>query len=316
MTGPITTRDPREAADVLEGGGIVAIPTETVYGLAARVHDRTAVERVFAVKGRPASHPLIVHLSRHDDPTRWGVMNRSASVLASRFWPGPLTLLVPRTTLVPDWVTGGRDTVAIRVPGHPLTLELLDLLDDALVAPSANMFGRVSPTRAEHVARDLGHRVDLILDGGPCEVGIESTIVESVGDEVRVLRPGAIDDAQIAALIGARPGGISGESRAPGMLASHYAPMARVVLCASIEEAEGVAARLGEQDVSTTILWESDAASYASVLYERLREADAAGVAVIIAVLPAGPGLAVAIRDRLTKAAGRGLTDHRASRFG
>ena len=172
------TQDLDKACLVLQQGGIVGIPTETVYGLAAVALNAEAVSRVFQAKGRPTSHPLIIHLSPHDDINRWGVLNESAQALANALWPGPLTLLVPRTRLVPDWVTGARDTVALRIPAHDMTLALLDAVSDAVVAPSANRFGHVSPTSAEHVINDLGDSVDLVLDGGSCAIGIESTIVE------------------------------------------------------------------------------------------------------------------------------------------
>lgn len=302
MTPPITD-DPQRAADTLGQHGVVAIPTETVYGLAALVHDEVAVGRVFDIKGRPRSHPLIVHLAQSDDPSRWGHMSRAAVELATRYWPGPLTLLVPRTPLVPDWVTGGRDTVALRVPRHPLTLRLLELLDDALVAPSANRFGRVSPTRAQHVVDDLGSDVDLILDGGPCTVGVESTIVECVDDNVSILRPGAISREDITRTIGRAPIAPTGVSRAPGMLSSHYAPRARVIVCDDRQAALSQSAELVSRGHSTAIVWEPDVAVYAARLYDLMREADSSGVQFILAVLPSEEGLGTAVRDRLFKAA-------------
>lgn len=303
MTQTNVSPDVDRAAGILRHGGIVAIPTETVYGLAAMVHDQAAVARVFAVKGRPTSHPLIVHLSPEDEPSRWGTMTDSSRLLASANWPGPLTILVRRTSRVPDWVTGGRDTVALRVPAHPLTIALLSRLDDALVAPSANKFGRVSPTRPEHVEVDLGQDVDLILDGGSCEIGVESTIVECIDDSVRVLRHGAVTSEDIAALIGRRPLSPSGESRAPGMLASHYAPRAEVLLCGSPDEASRIIEELSAHGRFAAILWEPDPILYAAGLYERLRQADRAGVDVVVAVLPDDVGIGSAIRERLGKAA-------------
>lgn len=294
--------DPAHAREILLAGGIVAVPTETVYGLAARVHDYHAVQRVFDVKGRPRSHPLIIHLGRHMEPSRWGVLNDVARCLATAFWPGPLTLLVQRTDLVPDWVTGGRETVALRVPDHPLTLDLLDTLDDGLVAPSANRFGRVSPTTAGHVEADLGDEVDLILDGGPCLFGIESTIVDCTVSPPQILRPGALDVLDIEAACGVRPTLPSGDSRAPGMLPSHYAPVAAVELCEDLDEAQKVIEahqRLGRR---AALVWREDVREYASRLYEDLRRADAQAD-IIVAVMPPDQGIGRAVRDRLTRAA-------------
>ena len=186
------TQNVNQACLVLQQGGIVGIPTETVYGLAAVALNEAAVGRVFEAKARPRSHPLIIHLSPSDDVNRWGELNETAQLLASAVWPGPLTLLVPRTSLVPDWVTGGRNTVALRIPAHDMTVALLDALGDAVVAPSANRFGQVSPTSATHVINDLGDSVDLVLDGGQCAIGIESTIVECTSSSVQILRPGKI----------------------------------------------------------------------------------------------------------------------------
>jgi L-threonylcarbamoyladenylate synthase len=172
--------DVNEAAQILLSGGIIGLPTETVYGLAACALNQSAVSKVFAVKGRPTSHPLIVHLRPEEDLTMWGVFTPDALRLARAFWPGPLTLLVERTKMVPDWVTGGRDTVALRVPSHPVAIALLQAVNTGLVAPSANKFGKVSPTTAQHVLDDLGDSVDLILDGGSCEVGVESNVSKTL----------------------------------------------------------------------------------------------------------------------------------------
>lgn len=298
----VVTTDPAWAARCLAGGGIVAIPTETVYGLAACASNRAAVGRVYAVKNRPTDHPLIVHLAPSADPTVWGVLDDNALLLAATHWPGPLTLLVPRTPHTPDWVTGGRDTVALRVPSHPLAISLLEQLDDALVAPSANTYGHVSPTTAGHVIDDLGSSIDMILDGGPCSVGVESTIVECTPSGLQILRPGSIDAAQIEQTTGTAPGRLTGGSRAPGMLESHYAPRARVILAAD----PGEARRLAEQqspDETVAVIDHDDANEYARRLYADLREADSRGVTVIVAVVPRRGSLAPAIADRLSKAA-------------
>jgi L-threonylcarbamoyladenylate synthase len=296
------TQDVGRARNVLLHGGLVGIPTETVYGLAAVALNEDAVGRVFEVKNRPTSHPLIIHLSPNDDINRWGVLNESAKQLAQNIWPGPLTLLVPRTSLVPDWVTGGRNTVAIRIPAHAMAITLLDALSDAVVAPSANRFGRVSPTSAEHVINDLGDSVDLVLDGGPCSIGIESTIVECTNSSVQILRPGKITAVEIATITGSTISALDGPSRAPGMLLAHYAPKARVELCNSISEAHDRFGELKDDLVSVELLHYEDLETYALSLYDNLRTADINGTEVVIAVLPPDEGLGTAIRDRLSKA--------------
>lgn len=304
-------RDPNRAREVLLAGGIVAVPTETVYGLAALVHDARAVERVFAVKGRPRTHPLIVHIGRGDDAARWGEMTPDALALARAFWPGPLTLLLRRTGLVPDIVTGGRDTVAVRMPDHPVLLDLLDTLDDAIVAPSANRFGRVSPTTAAHVENDLGDDIDLVLDGGPCTVGVESTIVDCASETLQILRPGAIDADDIEAVCGRHPVAPVGESRAPGMLPSHYAPRAEVVLCEDLDEARRATADRSAAGRRAVLVWRENPREYATRLYDDLRAADDVAD-VIVAVLPRAEGIGLAVRDRLSRAAhprGEPVTD-------
>ena len=297
------SQDIERARDVLRGGGLVGIPTETVYGLAAVALNEKAVNRVFEAKARPSSHPLIIHVSPNDNINRWGVLNESAIQLAAHLWPGPLTLLVPRTSLVPDWVTGGRDTVALRIPAHNLTIALLDALGDAVVAPSANRFGQVSPTSAVHVVNDLGDSVDLVLDGGPCSIGIESTIVECTSSSVQILRPGKVTALEIATITGLSISALDGPSRAPGMLLAHYAPKARVELCNSITEAQELLHRLTENRMSVEILHHEDPNTYALCLYDNLRTADLNGRQVVIAVLPPNNDLGIAIRDRLIKAA-------------
>jgi L-threonylcarbamoyladenylate synthase len=297
------SQDIEEAVHILRIGGVVAIPTETVYGLAALARNGDAVEKVFAIKGRPRSHPLIVHVASFEIAQLWGVFHRDAQKLAEKFWPGPLTLLVPRTPLVPDWVTGGRDTVAIRIPNHPMTLKLLDDLNDALVAPSANKFGKVSPTSALHVSQDLGNEIDLILDGGACGIGVESTIVECMNG-VRVLRPGAISQQDVSAVLEIDVSSdSSGQVRAPGMLASHYAPDAQVVICDNEEEAHRYARNCEEKRQKTVVISEPNVHDYAQNLYSLLRQADIDACDVIIAVRAPDVGLGVAINDRLMKAA-------------
>jgi L-threonylcarbamoyladenylate synthase len=296
------SQDVAHAVRILQTGGVVAIPTETVYGLAAVARDKNAVEKIFAIKGRPRSHPLIVHVDSFDMAQLWGHFHKDAQRLGEQFWPGPLTLLVPRTSLVPDWVTGGRDSVAIRIPNHPLTLKLLHGLNDALVAPSANKFGKVSPTSALHVAQDLGKEIDLILDGGECGVGVESTIVECI-DGVRVLRPGAISQQDIEAILEVEVSSdTTGQARAPGMLASHYAPNARVVLCDTLEEAQKCTFEFHDKNLKTFVIFEPNLKEYAQRLYSLLRQADTEACDVIIAVRAPYIGIGAAINDRLMKA--------------
>ena len=288
------------ALQVLRDGGLVAIPTETVYGLAADASNPAAVERIFAIKGRPVVHPLIVHLGSAEQLADWAAtIPLAAARLADACWPGPLTLLVPRAAHVLDVVTGGRSTVGIRVPAHPLTLELLARFGDGLAAPSANRFGRVSPTTAQHVHADLGDDVDFVLDGGPCPIGVESTIVDCTVDPPQVLRPGGIPTEDIATLLSTELGAALGPSRAPGMLAAHYAPRCHVMLVATSQDAQ----RLAADRPGLEILDDGDLVRYAHTLYSRLRDADDRGVDTVIAVMPPAVGLGHAIRDRLTKAA-------------
>ena len=297
--------DVKEAAQILLSGGIIGLPTETVYGLAACALNQSAVSKVFAVKGRPTSHPLIVHLPPEEDLNKWGVFTPDALRLARAFWPGPLTLLVERTKMVPDWVTGGRDTVALRVPSHPVAIALLQAVNTGLVAPSANKFGKVSPTTAQHVLDDLGDSVDLILDGGSCEVGVESTIVECLGNSLVLLRPGAISAEQIQDVVEAQWTTEQGVSRAPGMLASHYTPDAVVVLVDSIEEAQQYKTKQESDGGKVAIIHHQQVDEYARKLYDDLRDADNNACTTVIAVMPPGEGLGAAIRDRLQKAANR-----------
>ena len=301
MTSGEIGSDISHAATLLRDGGVIGMPTETVYGLAALASNEEAVRRVFDIKGRPYYHPLIVHLSPTEDLSQWGHFNSDATALAQAFWPGPLTLLVPRTARVPDWVTGGRDTVAIRVPHHPVAESLLALVADGVVAPSANLFGKVSPTEAKHVFNDLGKLVDYILDGGPSEHGVESTIVECI-DTPTILRPGSISKDDIEAVLHISMQADTGESRAPGMLTSHYAPNAQVVLVETIEELRNQTSELSISGTRCISLHFDSVQEYAFRLYASLRQADETGVDVVVALLPPDQGLGVAIRDRLRKA--------------
>jgi len=328
--------DIARAVDVLRRGGLVAFPTETVYGLGADAANPAAVGRIFAVKGRPRNHPLIVHLAGAPAIKAWAADVPAAGwVLAEAFWPGPLTLILPRADQVPDGVTGGAATVGLRVPAQPLALELLAAFGGGVAAPSANRFGRVSPTTAAHVRADLGADVDLILDGGPCAVGVESTIVDLSRGTARVLRLGGLSVEAISEALGhtvevarvartaaaaAGPAAAADHEpvRAPGTLPSHYAPEARVeVLDAELVasraaellaggERVGVLApgRIGGLPAGVEALPPAGgAAAYAQCLYQRLREADRRGLDVLLAVPPPETGIGAAVADRLRRAA-------------
>lgn len=292
------------AASVLRDGGVIGLPTETVYGLAARVDHETAIARVFAIKQRPLSHPLIVHAYGVEQCEEWGVLSPIAQVLAQAFWPGPLTILVHRTSQISDQITGGRDTVALRVPEHPLARQLIQELGVPVVAPSANRFGRVSPTTAQHVLRDLGHDVDLILDGGACTIGVESTIIDCTTDTPQLLRPGALTTTQITQMTGLVVSPATGPSRSAGMLEHHYAPQCRVELFENNETAQAALLQVRQSGQRGSIIdYGVDLATYAHRLYHDLRECDNDGIDVALCVLPLPEGLGIAIRDRLLKAA-------------
>jgi L-threonylcarbamoyladenylate synthase len=320
-----------EAAALLRAGDIVGMPTETVYGLAADALDPQAVNKIFAAKGRPADHPLIVHLPSAEHLPQWAAaIPKDVIALARAFWPGPLTLILKRAPEVPDEVTGGQDTVGVRVPSHPVALALLRAFDGGLAAPSANRFGRISPTTAAHVREELGERVALILDGGACAVGIESTILDFSRDVPEILRPGAIGPEDIARVIGRRPR-VRGEieqapsadeaspvPRVSGALAAHYAPRTPLRLVEPALLADEAAALAGEgsrvavlahstrdpQDPRLT--WRSlpaEPTAYAQGLYASLRALDAvAADFILIEALPGGPGWR-AVADRLGRAA-------------
>jgi L-threonylcarbamoyladenylate synthase len=308
-----------EAARVLTLGGLVAFPTETVYGLGAAADDPAAVARVFKVKGRPTAHPLIVHVAdaaAFVDLTP--EVSEAAARLAEKFWPGPLTLVVPRGAAVLPSVTGGQDTVAVRVPAHPVALALLRAYGRPIAAPSANRFGAVSPTTAEHVRTELGGAVDLVLDGGACAVGLESTIIDLTGSSPLVLRPGGVPVEALSEALGevVRVGAREAV-RAPGGLPSHYAPDARVILCepdavdARVAELTGLGARvavLAPDEVpipaaARASVAVADPSAYARALYAALRHFDAKGSDVVRAAPPPASGLGRAIVDRLSRAA-------------
>ncbi|WNG24608.1 threonylcarbamoyl-AMP synthase [Cystobacter fuscus] len=315
LTSDLLTR----AVELLRRGGVIALPTETVYGLAANAEDELAVRRVFAIKGRPATHPLIVHVAEAQALSSWARhVPEDAWRLAEAFWPGPLTLVLPRSPRATDAVTGGQDTVALRVPHHPLARAVLEALGGGVAAPSANRFGRVSPTTAEHVRADLGADVDLVLDGGPCTVGVESTIVDLSQGEPAVLRPGGLAVEEVSRVLGRPvPVRVSSTVRVSGSLASHYAPRAGVVLAepsevvARVESLRSRGQRVGVLGPPGLALppgiprhdVPDEPSAAARVLYSRLREADEQGHDVLVACLPRAEGLGLAVRDRLSRAA-------------
>ena len=321
--------DVARAAEILRRGGVVAFPTETVYGLGVDALNPQAVARVFAIKRRPPDHPLIVHLPDVAYLKDWASdIPRAAYRLAEKFWPGPLTLILKRAARVPDSVTGGQDSVGLRVPGHPLALALLEKFGGAVAAPSANRFGHVSPTRAEHVLEELGNEVDMILDGGPCQIGLESTIVSLLEARPLILRPGIISRSMLAEALGEEieTGAAQKTSlRVPGMLASHYAPLTplhKVPAAELYERASALAAqgqRVGvltrregaHKPVQSPVegpglycyLLPDDPKDYAHELYDTLRKADARRLdTLLIEELPQDEAW-LAVRDRVTRAA-------------
>jgi len=298
---------------VLKRGGLVAFPTETVYGLGAEASNPAAVARIYRVKGRPAGHPVIIHIGDTGQLERWARdIPEHARKLAARFWPGPLTLVLKRAPGVSDNLTGGEDTIGLRMPNHPITLELLRQFGGGIAAPSANKFGRISPTTAEHVRDDLGDEVDLILDGGPCEIGIESTIVDLSRDRPVLLRPGRIGTADIAATLGATPEPRDRSApRAPGTLESHYAPQKPLRLVAGGEWERGARqnravmsfrARPAGEKCAMWISASTDPQRYARDLYSNLRALDASGCDEILVEEPPASAEWVAVRDRLARA--------------
>ncbi len=284
------------------------MPTETVYGLGAAARDESAVARIFSVKGRPPNHPLIVHISDSGALDDWGrELSDSARELAAAFWPGPLTMLVWRHPSVLDAVTGGRDSVGLRMPDHPVALEILHVFGDGVAAPSANRFGAVSPTRAEHVVADIGAWLDpsrdVIIDGGACAVGLESTIVDLTTDRPTILRPGAVTAESIEAVVGPVQRTDKGPSRAPGMLAAHYAPACEVIVATDAAHAEHLLFERRSALQRAEVLSVEDLDTFARDLYARLRGADERGLDTLIVIVPPSEGIGVAIIDRLLRAA-------------
>lgn len=307
-----------KAALILRQGGLVAFPTETVYGLGADASNSTALKKIFAAKGRPADHPLIVHIADVSELKKWAAeVPRAAWLLAEKFWPGPLTMVLKRAPHVNDLISGGQDSIGLRVPAHPVAQRLLKAFGGGIAGPSANKFGRLSPTSAEHVRQELGSAVDLVLDGGDCEVGIESTIVDLTRETPAILRPGRISARQIGDALLAQLGeqGVD-RPRVPGSLASHYAPRLPLKLVhpdqteSYVRQQAGAAvavlARRGRPKETKAALWQVAPElpdDYAHNLYAALRRLDDSGCRMIVVEEPPPLPEWVAVRDRLLRAA-------------
>lgn len=302
-----------QAAARLAAGELVAFPTETVYGLGADAENPSAVARIYALKGRPARHPVIVHLADTVQLERYAAnVPPAARALAAHFWPGPLTLVLRRHARIPDAVTGGQDTVALRVPAHPLARALLARFGRGVAAPSANRYGHVSPTTAAHVRAEFPAEELLVLDGGSCAVGIESTIVDLSGRAPRLLRPGAVTRAQLEVVLGRLVRGAAGAVRAPGMLKRHYAPATPLELASARALPRRLRAlraagldvgvlRCGAEGMERTL--PAEPAAYARGLYAALRALDNEGHALLLVQAPPRTAAWRAVRDRLTRAA-------------
>ena len=310
----------RDAAIALKAGHLVAFPTETVYGLGADARNADAVKRIYQAKGRPADHPLIVHISSINQVEKWAAEVPDYGIaLARKFWPGPMTLIFKRSEIAQDFITGGQDTVGLRIPSDPLALALIaefeKISDSAIAAPSANRFGHVSPTTAQAVAAELGDYLtpdDLILDGGACTVGVESTIIDCTSTNPRILRPGAITEEMIVDSTGHSIASDAStdelpEIRVSGSLESHYSPLATVLLDQHPIAGQGFIALADVQTPEGVIRLASpkDDEEFARVLYSSLRAADEQSLTHVVVTQPQGAGIAIAIRDRLKRAANK-----------
>ena len=307
----------KSAAKALMNGHLVSFPTETVYGLGADASNPTSVARIYEVKGRPTDHPLIVHISSSSQMDKWAVdVPEYAINLARNFWPGPMTLILKRSQLVKDFITGGQNLVGLRVPSHPIALMLMKEFENlggfGVAAPSANRFGAVSPTTSDAVVEELGTYLsnkELVLDGGASKVGIESTIIDCSGEAPNILRPGIISKEQVEEVSGLQSidNNLDSKVKTSGLLISHYSPVANVVLDGKTSPADGFFAMAEIQTPTGAIRLGSPATieEYAKDLYSVLRLADQKGLKRISVIQPSGDGLALAIRDRLSKAAAR-----------
>lgn len=315
----VTPQSIRQAADLLHQGELVAFPTETVYGLGADASNPEAVGKIFAAKGRPADHPLIVHIASAAQLSDWAEeVPESALRLAEAFWPGPLTIILNKKACVPLAVTGGQNTVGLRVPANPVALQLLQAFGGGVAAPSANRFGRISPTLAEHVAEELNDSVAFILDGGACSVGVESTIIDLSDGQPTILRPGRITRSQLKAVLKTDVG-LSSQTkiRAPGMMAVHYAPNTMALLCPAetlismIDELCAEGKQIGVLAFSTEIAnlpclnivqLPDQAEHYEAALYSAMRELDKLALDSILIEQPPNNEAWAAVNDRLEKA--------------
>jgi L-threonylcarbamoyladenylate synthase len=306
------------AAAAIAQGHLVAFPTETVYGLGANATQESAVAKIYAAKGRPADHPLIVHIASMDEIGYWAdEISEYAIALARNFWPGPMTLICQRSEVAKDFITGGQETVGIRVPDHVVALALLEAAKEigvlGIAAPSANRFGQVSPTTAQAVREELDQYLssdDMILDGGPSHVGVESTIIDCTGNNPHILRPGAITQAMIEEVTGLKVTDAVNEIRVSGSLENHYAPEATVVLDITPQPGDGYIAMSNKPTPAGVIRLASPQSveEYARILYASLRDGDSQKIARICIDQPQGDGLAIAICDRLQRAArGHGI---------
>ena len=316
----------KQAADILRHGGLVAFPTETVYGLGARAFDEHAVARIFAVKGRPFDNPLIVHIAHEDQlPLLSSKIPSSARQLIKAFWPGPLTLVLERSKKLPALVSAGLSTVAVRMPNHPMALALIHELGEPIAAPSANRSGRISPTSAHHVQKAFGKNEVMVLDGGPCTVGLESTVLDLTAHPPRILRPGAITEEAIAGVIGAVTPYSKQEKMvgSPGLRHVHYAPNLQMILVASdawktvLDQWLLSGKRIGTITLERACAIDGEVVAapvykkvmihltdYAHNLFASLHEAEATGVEVLLVEAVLSEGLGIAIMDRLERGAG------------
>lgn len=305
----------RAAAEALLNQSLVAFPTETVYGLGADAGNELAVSRIYLAKGRPPDHPLIVHIGSTEFLDYWSIsVPKYAHKLSEMFWPGPMTLILNRSVAASDFITGGQDTVGVRIPNHPVALSLLkhfhELGGKGLAAPSANRFGKVSPTDSSAVRNELQSFLesgDMILEGGVLEVGIESTIIDCTGALPKILRPGAITSEMITEVTGLQVDDSASNIRASGLLESHYAPSAMVVLDEQPAPGDGFLAMSNVETPEAVLRLAAPESieQYAQTLYSALRKADELGLSRVVAWQPTGSGLAIAVRDRLTRASRR-----------
>ena len=321
------TEDLSRAGEIIRGGGLVAFPTETVYGIGANGLDDAAVRRIFAAKGRPADNPLILHIAKYEDAEKIGYMNAAARKIAESFWSGPVTVIVNKRDIVPESVTAGLDTVAIRMPSSKIAARLIEYSGVPIAAPSANLSGKPSPTVFRDVYDDMNGRIDMIIDGGSCAIGIESTVVDTTGNVPVILRPGGITYEQLRSVLGRvevekhkKEGSADYKPKSPGMKYKHYAPKAKVIVYEK-NPGEKIAAHLAENlknGVKTgvfckndsdygcecTIKWGETAEDMANILFAALRNFDRMGVAEILCEMPEEGGMGMGVRNRIYKSAG------------